>query len=450
MTTKQQTNGRPGTQFPAPMGGLRGEESAAEAWGASQIGPFDYTPKLGFREYWYPGVWASEVGRKPVHRKMLGDDLVFFRGKNKAVVALTEWCPHRSARFSLGVCEFDGTVTCPYHGYTFDETGQCVAGLIDAPDSPVISKMRARSYPTKEHRGIVYVWMGQTEPVPVEEDLPGELVDPGNRRFVRVKVWETNWVEPMNQGIDFHEAYLHRNARVKFWRRMINKDLTFFRPKQAYTGGVRIADEGENFFTAASKGLPDAPGRVFGQGFHPGVDSKWPKHVWWRFLPSKRAKRQVGSLLTGKPFDHGAELPSKIRSQVQQGGGSVHLRWMVPVDENYTRTWTYTLAKRPRTIVGQLYQSLWYYMWRRPSVIVGTNEQEDLVVFMKDRLRFDLPQKLGPLDTGVIYFRRHLSLRARDYQRLGKVEGTLKEPPARRASQSQAEKATTAVKTSQS
>ena len=25
-----------------------------EAYGATQIGPFDYVPKVGFREYWYP------------------------------------------------------------------------------------------------------------------------------------------------------------------------------------------------------------------------------------------------------------------------------------------------------------------------------------------------------------------------------------------------------------
>src|SRR5262245_12849213 len=55
------------------------ESSAREAYGASQIGPFDYCPKLGFREYWYPGLEARKVGGKPVSLKMLGDDLVLFR-----------------------------------------------------------------------------------------------------------------------------------------------------------------------------------------------------------------------------------------------------------------------------------------------------------------------------------------------------------------------------------
>jgi nitrite reductase/ring-hydroxylating ferredoxin subunit len=105
-----------------------GEIAMREAWGASQIGPFDYVPPLGFREYWYPALWVKEVSeKKPKHVKLLGEDIVFFRGKTGEVEALSDWCPHRNARLSLGICEFPGTITCPYHGYTFDGTGQCVA-----------------------------------------------------------------------------------------------------------------------------------------------------------------------------------------------------------------------------------------------------------------------------------------------------------------------------------
>ena len=253
------------------------ESTVEEAYGASQIGPFDYCPRLGFREYWYPAVEARQVRRKPVHLQMLGDDLVLFRDKTGAVVALSDWCPHRGARLSLGLCEFEGTVTCPYHGYVFDGTGQCVAGLIERPDSPFIGKLRARAYPTEERMGIVFVWMGQTAPVPLDEDLPAELSDPEltGRRFMRVKVWEANWTEPMAQGIDFHEFYLHRGVNV--WR-LFNYRLGFFRPKVAYTGGVKITSEGETWVNAAWA----AP--HFGQAYHPGLGAKWPRRVWWRRL----------------------------------------------------------------------------------------------------------------------------------------------------------------------
>jgi predicted acylesterase/phospholipase RssA len=141
------------------------DSTVAEAYGASQIGPFDYCPKLGFREYWYPAIETRKVRGKPVSLMMLGDDLVLFRDGAGKVVALSDWCPHRGARLSLGVCEFEGTVTCPYHGYVFDGTGQCVAGLIERPDSSFPSKLHARAYPTEERMDTGFLQRSLTLPL---------------------------------------------------------------------------------------------------------------------------------------------------------------------------------------------------------------------------------------------------------------------------------------------
>ena len=39
-------------------------------------------------------------------------------------------------------------------------------------------KLRAQKYPAFTTFGLVWVWMGETEPVPPEEDIP-YLLDPG-------------------------------------------------------------------------------------------------------------------------------------------------------------------------------------------------------------------------------------------------------------------------------
>ena len=172
--------------------------------------------------------------------------------------------------------------------------------------------------------GIVFVWMGQTAPVPLDEDLPAELSDPEltGRRFMRVKVWEANWTEPMAQGIDFHEFYLHRG--VNFWR-LFNYRLGFFRPKVAYTGGVKITSEGETWVNAAWA----AP--HFGQAYHPGLGAKWPRRVWWRRLAGgPQFRGGEPPLPRYRGVQHNVELPSKIRVMI---GASIHLRWMVPVTE---------------------------------------------------------------------------------------------------------------------
>ena len=71
-------------------------------YGASQIGVFDLVPKLGYREYWYPGIIDKDVGKKPISLKMLGEDVVFFRDSKGKVAALSDYCPHRGARLSGG------------------------------------------------------------------------------------------------------------------------------------------------------------------------------------------------------------------------------------------------------------------------------------------------------------------------------------------------------------
>jgi len=391
----------------------RQTEIKEEAKGSSQIGPFDFCPRLGFREYWYPGVKAKKVGRKrPVRLKMLGEELVLFRGKQGQVVALTDWCPHRGARFSNGLCDFQGTITCPYHGYVFDETGQCVAGLIEAVDSALAPKMRAKRYPTAESNGIVFIWMGQTPPVPLEEDLPWELKDPevSATRYVRVKMWNTNWTEPVWQGIDYHEYYLHRWFK---WWHLINYKQQFFRPKPVVTNGVRIVEEGDNFVTCTQERTE------YGQKEYAGL-GKWPRHIWWRILkPLKAGSGRFG-------HHHNVQLPTIVRVPL---GSSNHLRWGVPVDDSDTRMWTFTVTETPKTVFGRIYQDLWYWLYRRGYGVIRINEKEDFPVFSQGEINPDIPQKLGILDLGVIYFRRHLARRSRDFKRLGGAWGCLKQPP---------------------
>ena len=113
LEAKVATNGSNGHSIDGSPLAHDAETARREAQGASQIGPFDYVPPMGFREYWYPGVYKKEVGaKKPAYVKIMGEDIVFFRGKADKVYALFDWCPHRSARLSQGQSLFTGTITC--------------------------------------------------------------------------------------------------------------------------------------------------------------------------------------------------------------------------------------------------------------------------------------------------------------------------------------------------
>ena len=56
--------------------------------------------------------------------RLLDEELVLWR-VGKQVLAWQDLCIHRGTRLSLGKIEA-GSIVCPYHGWVYDETGQCI------------------------------------------------------------------------------------------------------------------------------------------------------------------------------------------------------------------------------------------------------------------------------------------------------------------------------------
>ena len=50
------------------------------------------------RDQWYVGAWSDEVGRVPLGRTILGEDIVFYRTEVGKPVALANHCAHRRCR----------------------------------------------------------------------------------------------------------------------------------------------------------------------------------------------------------------------------------------------------------------------------------------------------------------------------------------------------------------
>ena len=175
----------------------------------------------GLPEYWHPAMPSAKLGRKPKSWRLLGRDLVFVRHARRAY-ALEDRCPHRHIPLSKGRCEFPGTITCIYHGWTFDlADGKLVAALTDGPDSPVRGMARARSYPVEERCGMVWVWMGEGTPVPVEDDIPDELLRPDARIYALYREAEGDWRHAAENGFDeAHGKMLHRSSWWVVFRRM--------------------------------------------------------------------------------------------------------------------------------------------------------------------------------------------------------------------------------------
>lgn len=146
--------------------------------------PWDYIeanqediPFFGLREYWYPALTSADLPHNQVRAvQLLGDNIVLFRGADGEIGALRNRCPHRGPLLSLGqsnVWEV-GTLTCRYHGATFNTKGECVAFLADGPNSVACgsAKMQARAYPAQERNGVIFLWMGSGEPEDILTNVP--------------------------------------------------------------------------------------------------------------------------------------------------------------------------------------------------------------------------------------------------------------------------------------
>ena len=104
---------------------------------------------------WYVAASSGEITDKPLGRKICNEPMVFYRGPDKRIAALEDFCPHRGAPLSMGyVCE--GKLVCGYHGLEMGCDGKTIA----MPGQRVRGFPPIRSFPVEERYGFIWVWPG--------------------------------------------------------------------------------------------------------------------------------------------------------------------------------------------------------------------------------------------------------------------------------------------------
>jgi phthalate 4,5-dioxygenase len=165
-----------------------------------------------FRCYWTPVLLASELPEDdcpPVRVKVLSERLVAFRDSKGRLGLIDEFCPHRGASLWFGRNEECG-LRCPYHGWKFDVTGQCVEVPSEPEESGFAKRIKLKSYPLMERGGVLWAYLGEPERQPALPEWEFALV-PDSHRFVSKRLQESNWLQAMEGGIDSsHVSFLHR------------------------------------------------------------------------------------------------------------------------------------------------------------------------------------------------------------------------------------------------
>ncbi|MCA1646873.1 MAG: Rieske 2Fe-2S domain-containing protein [Chloroflexi bacterium] len=160
------------------------------------------------RRYWHPISPAVDLDINPVRRvRILGEDLTLYRDRQGQLGLIGKRCPHRAVDLQYGIPEDEG-LRCPYHGWMFDGTGQCIEQPLEPPDSTFKDRIRLPGYRVEEMGGLIWAYLGpQPAPLLPRWDL---FVRPDGFRQIVAHRLPCNWLQVMeNRGDRGHGVYTH-------------------------------------------------------------------------------------------------------------------------------------------------------------------------------------------------------------------------------------------------
>ncbi|MHB9880392.1 Rieske 2Fe-2S domain-containing protein [Pacificimonas sp. ICDLI1SI03] len=183
----------------------------------TQVGPGTPMGAL-LRRYWMPIAAETELKEKPVKRvRLMGEDLVLYRDLSGQLGLTQRHCPHRRADLSFGFVEKCG-LRCNYHGWLFDEAGQCLEQPFEdvafSGNDRVKARVRITAYPVRALGGMIWAYLGP-DPVP---ELPEYEAFNWPNGFGQIILSEIpcNWAQCQENSIDpVHFEWMHSNWSVR-------------------------------------------------------------------------------------------------------------------------------------------------------------------------------------------------------------------------------------------
>ncbi|HEY7244021.1 MAG TPA: aromatic ring-hydroxylating dioxygenase subunit alpha [Xanthobacteraceae bacterium] len=198
---------------------------------------------LGLPRHWYPILQSSDVASRPVRIKRFGEWLAVWRGEDGQPNVVQDRCPHRGASLSQGTIR-GSTLSCAYHGWTFDRSGSCVEiPFADGQDDKRAATMRRaalKSFPAKDRAGYIWAFYGAAADVTPLSIAPYELEDPRWSLFQQQYVWNTSWLNILDNILDpVHALFVHFGVATQLRRAQLSQLKI-----EDFDGGFRLSKGG--------------------------------------------------------------------------------------------------------------------------------------------------------------------------------------------------------------
>jgi phenylpropionate dioxygenase-like ring-hydroxylating dioxygenase large terminal subunit len=164
---------------------------------------------------WFAVAWSKDLGHGEVKRiRYFDEELVLFRTRSGAARVLDAYCPHLGAHLAEGGRVMGEGIRCPFHGWQFDGSGQCV----EIPYCKRIPpKARLRGWDVLERNQLIFVWHHAEGKPPSWE--PPVLPEIGHADWTEPRTFEL--VVPVhmqdmheNNNDPVHFFYVHKMLQV--------------------------------------------------------------------------------------------------------------------------------------------------------------------------------------------------------------------------------------------
>ncbi|MBD3782002.1 MAG: aromatic ring-hydroxylating dioxygenase subunit alpha [Micrococcales bacterium] len=331
----------------------------------TQVGPGTPMGEL-LRRYWYPVAFVRELDEWPIKKvRLLGENFALWKQPSGRYGIMQEHCPHRRASMVYGVVEEEG-LRCGYHGWLFDEGGQCLDQPAEPAESTFASRVTAFAGRAEAMGGMVWAYVGR-QPAP---ELPrfDVYVDAGFKDCGWT-VLPCNWLQIMENSVDPHHVEWLHGRYFKF----LGEQQGFLAPPGFQKKHLKVAfDEME-----------------------------------WGIL-----KRRVLEGNSEDNDDWAVGHPLVFPYCMRVGGAGIEqMQIRVPIDDTHTWVAFYSSHQPPgmETFPEQVYPVDYEFEWldERGEHIVDYIEGQDIMAWVtQGDINDRTAEHLGKSDIGVIMLRK--------------------------------------------
>lgn len=334
-----------------------------------------YQPYLdaawGLKNHWYPAVFSHELAEGAVEAVRIAGVPVLLRRVHGTVFAVRDQCLHRGVRLSARpLCLTDETVTCWYHGFTYDLRDGILRTIVAAPDDELVGKVGIQTFPVREVNGMVFLFVGDAryEPLPdLAEDLPPRRPDKAQHVAYPLdddtvllgirRVANSNWRLGVENGFDPGHLLMHRDCAV-----VLSHDIALplgINPNSP--DAIQVIEE---------EGGPKGLSNEYEGGFYDLVLEN-------EFLGLRaQGSNQLPGLRTSM------YVPGVLMVESWPQPGLAQYEWYVPIDDKTHMYWEVLATRCATTEERERFEYDFEHVWREQALF-GFNDHD---VFAREQM----------------------------------------------------------------